>query len=214
MEDNKIKESLALRVKEAQLFTNRFASFSKADYEVLMFTAYLDCLDEDNMTDYDISIKLGIPESKVRNLRVKSQLQYPREIHWEEKLTKAIQHGVYDQVQKQLTITIEDPSVRNRIRHEVESKYGIVNISLNSKQLVLPIESFLILAACAEGDTEGILRKLRDELNNNKINYIEKGSLKDRFLKQVEDIGGLLNNLATIYTVGKPIIAAVIGLIS
>ena len=209
-----LSENLYKRVQEARLFTNRFASFNKSDYEILMFTVYLDCLKDEDVTDYDISIELGMPESKVRNLRVKSQLQYPREIKWVDKLTNAIQHGVYDSVQKQIIITIEDPSVRNRIRHEIESHYGTVNLSFNTKQLVLPVESFLLIAACAEENTEAIIKKLRTELNKSKINVIEKGNIKDRFMKTVEDLGGTLSNLKTLYTVGKPILTAVIALIS
>ena len=212
MDNTKLQANLLNRIEEAQLFTNRFASFNKADYEVLMFTVFLDCLEGDTR-DYDISIALGIPESKVRTLRVKSQLQYPREIRWEEKLVTAIEHGSYDPITKMITISIEDPSVRNRIRYEVESKYGTVNLSLNNKQLILPVESFLILAACAEEDTGATIKKLNKELKKSKIGEIEKGNLKSRFLKDVDDVGSLVGNLGSIFTTGTAIISVVAKLI-
>ena len=67
MEKRITGEILTNRIEEAELFTKRFGSFSKADYEVLMFTIYLDSLCGE-VRDYDISIDLGITESKVRNL--------------------------------------------------------------------------------------------------------------------------------------------------
>ncbi len=207
-----LRESILNRVEESQLFTKRFASFNKSDYEVLMFTVYLDTIDGEPR-DYDISIALGIPESKVRTLRVKSQLQYPRDIRWAEKLTTAIQHGTYGSVQKQITITIEDPSVRSRIRHEVESNFGTVNISLNSKQLVLPVESFLILAACTEEDPEAVIDKLNKELRRSKIEGIEKANFKGRFFKSVSDVESIISSLASAFTVGVGIINAVSVLI-
>lgn len=168
---------------------------------------------ENEPKDYDISIALGITESRVRSLRIKSQLQYPREINWCEKLTDAIRHGVYDSVQKMITVTIEDPSVRNRIRYEVESRFGMVNLSLNSKQLVLPVESFLILAACADEDTDETLKKLNEKLKKSKLGIIEKGSIKSRFLKSVSGIGSFVGSLVTIFTTGAPIVKAVAELI-
>lgn len=213
MNDSILKEKLAKRINEAKLFTKDFGSFSKADYEVLMFTVFLDCI-EGEPKDYEISIQLGIPESKVRSLRLKSQLQYPRDIKWEENLVTAIEHGTYDRTTKMITVTIEDPSVRNMIRFEVESRFGTVNLSLNSKHLVLPVESFLILAACAEKDTDETLKKLNKELKKSKLGEIEKGKLKNRVLKTVSDIGSVLGSVTNVYTAGAAIIVAVSSLIS
>ena len=206
------KDKLFDRVKQAELFSKRFGSFSKADYEVLMFTVYLDSLKEP-AHDYDISLDLGITETKVRSLRVKSQLLYPREIHWVNELALSLEHGVYDS--GTITITIEDPSVWNRIRHEVESQYGMIGLSLNSKQLMLPVESFLILAACAEQDPDEVLQRLNNELLEHEAleKSIHKQRFGSRFLKGVNDIGTVVQNVAAIYSVGAPIINAVLKLV-
>ena len=213
MDMKKLNDHLLTRIEQSELFTNRFGSFNKSDYEVLMFTAYLDSLDENEINDYEISIDLGITESKVRNLRIKSQLQYPREIKWEEKLASAIEKGTYDPVQKQVTITIEDPSVRNRIRYEVESRFGTVNLSLNSKQLVLPVESFLILAACAEKDSDAVLDKFNDELQKSGVGRIEKGQFKTRIFNTASQTVSILSSLLTICSGGQPVLRALIQLI-
>lgn len=207
-----IQGNLFARVEQAQLFTTRFASFSKADYEVLMFTVYLDSLTS-SARDYEISRDLGITEQKVRSLRVKSQLLYPREINWVEQMRQALVDGSYDD--GMITITLEDPSVRNRIRYEVESKSGAVNLSLNSKQLVLPVESFLILAACAEKDPDEVLQSLNKKFAGNEEikGTIHKDKIGKRLFNGVTNIGELLQAGLTVYTVGRPIIEQVIKLL-
>lgn len=206
------RDKLYERVIEAGLFTKQFGSFTKTDYEVLMFTVFLDSMEGD-VWDYDISIALGITESKVRALRVKSQLLYPRELRWVEHLTEALEHGSQDD--GMITITLEDPSVRNKIRNEVEKQYGTVNLSLNSKQLVLPVESFLLLAACAEQDANSVLKQLNEQFNNNKevVGKIQKEKFKARIFKNVKHIPNLLQSALNIYTLGRPIVEAVIKLI-
>ena len=206
------KDRLFTRIEEAELFSKHFGSFTKSDYEVLMFTVFLDSM-EDEVRDYDISIALGITESKVRTLRVKSQLLYPRELKWVEQLTSALDHGFY--VDGMITITLENPSVRNMIRNEVESKYGTVNISLNSKQLVLPVESYLLLAACAEKDTDTVLQELNKRFIKDKeiIGGIQKEKFKARIFKNVNNVAEAIQNVIALFTYGRPIIEAVIRLI-
>lgn len=206
------KDKLFTRIEEAELFSKHFGSFTKSDYEVLMFTIFLDSMD-DEVRDYDISIALGITESKVRTLRVKSQLLYPRELKWVEQLTSALDHGLY--VDGMITITLENPSVRNMIRNEVESKYGTVNISLNSKQLVLPVESYLLLAACAEKDTDTVLQELNKQFIKDEeiIGGIQKEKFKARIFKNVNNVAEAIQNVIALFTYGRPIIEAVIRLI-
>lgn len=118
-----IENHIAMRISEAKLFSNKFGSFTKTDYETLMFTAYLDSLPDEPIYDYLISQQLGITESKVRNLRIKSQLVYPKEVCWKEVLASAIKTGSYNEMENTLTITIEDPSCHAKIRYEIESSY-------------------------------------------------------------------------------------------
>lgn len=192
--DDMLKHHLINRVEQANLFSKHFGSFNKSDYEVLMFTVYLDSI-EGEVRDYDISIALGIPESKVRTLRVKSQLLYPKEIDWVDILAKALSNGIYDD--GMVTITIEDPSARNRIRYEVEKQYGMVGLSLNSKQMILPIESFIMLAACAESNADDVIEKLNGKLHERYplVKKIEKKNIRTRFLKPIKDTTSFLSDM-------------------
>ena len=203
------------RMDESDLFTRRFGSFSKSDYEVLMFTIFLDSITEP-LRDYDISIALGITESKVRNLRVKSQLMYPRKLEWTEELTKSIEHGYYDKTTGQITVTFEDPSIQNLMKNKIEESFGTVGQTLNVKQLVLPVESFLLLAAFAEQDENDVLTKLNEELARESTNVatIEKKKFKERFMSGIPDAVSFVASLLSIYSAGRPIIEAVLSKIS
>lgn len=212
---NNLDSNLLKRMQEAELFTRRFGSFSKTDYEVLMFTIFLDSLPLP-LRNYDISIALGITESKVRNLRVKSQLMYPRKLEWAEELVKSIEHGYYDRTTGQITVTFEDPSIQNLMKNKIEESFGTVGQTLNIKQLVLPIESFLLLAAFAEQDEDDILSKLNMKLakESARATVIEKKKFKARFMKEVPDAVSFISSLLTIYNVGRPIVEAVLDKIS
>ena len=210
--EEKLYECVVNRIEQAELFTRKFGTFAKADYELLMFTAYLDSIDE-NAKDYDLSVALGITESKARTLRVKSQLLYPREIDWVGNVATALKHGLYED--GMITITIEDPNVWNRVKNEIEKKFGTVNLSLNSKHLVLPVESFILLAACAEEDTSEAISNLKSLIRQQQTcnETIETKGFKQRFLQPVSDVASFIENAKTIFEAGKPIIRALLLLI-
>lgn len=203
------------RMQEAELFTRRFGSFSKSDYEILMFTIFLDSI-AGPLRDYDISIALGITESKVRNLRVKSQLMYPRRLIWTEELIKGIEHGYYDRTTGQITVTFEDPSIQNLMKNKIEESFGTVGQTLNVKQLVLPVDSFLLLAALAERDESDIIAKLNSALAKElkTTAAVEKRRFKERFMQGIPDMVSFISSLLQIYSAGRPILESVLSKIS
>ncbi len=209
------KEILKKRIDESEVFSKHFGTFSKSDYEVLMFTIYLDSL-KGKVRDYDISIALGITESKVRNLRVKSQLMYPRDIKWVDELNRALVGGYYDESTGMITVTIEDPSVSNLLKNIIEEKFGTVGKTINSKQLVLPVESFLMLAALSEKDPDKVLDELNKAVKKATLSRkkIVKRPFGERFLKEVPNLINFMGSVAALYTNGKPIIDSIILKIS
>lgn len=206
-----VESNVLKRFEEARVFTRHFGSFSKSDYEILMFTIFQDSL-EKPLRDYDISIALGITESKVRSLRIKSQLLYPKKLEWTEELVKSIKHGYYDRIQQQVTVTFEDPSVQSLMKNMIEEKCGVVWQSLNVKQLILPVESFLLLAAFAEKDESAVLKSLQEAVRkeSGQKAIIEKERIKDRFLHGVPDAAAFIASLLSIYSTGQPIIQALL----
>ena len=151
----------------------------------------------------------------MRNLRVRSQLLYPKEIKWQEELAAAVAHGYYDSQTKQITVTLEDPSVKNLIKNTIEKNFGTVGQSLNTKQLVLPVESFLILAAYAEDDPDKVLKQLNKQLQKHSSNAakIEKKQLRIRFFNAVPDTIDFISSVISVFQIGAPIVKNVLELI-
>ena len=61
--------------------------------------------------------------------------------------------------------------------------------------------------------SDAIIKRLNTELKKSKVGEIEKGNLRNRFLRDVDDIGTLFGILSSIYTGGVAIISVVAKLI-
>ncbi len=209
---------IAKRIDKAEVFSKRFGTFSKADFEILMFTIYLDMLDSP-AKDYNISIDLGITESKVRQLRIKSQLLYPRNLDWQDELHRAMEKGFYDQTNHTITIMIEDPSVQSLIKSKIESAYGVVQPTLNIKHLCMPVEGYILLASMMEEDQELALRKLNEKVTatNIEIAKITRVNLAKRIWNKTADASNILTVVTaaiTIWEKAKPLLNSLANLIS
>ena len=181
---NNPEKYIAKRLDESELFTRKFGTFTKADYETLMFSIYLGLHDEPQR-EYDISIALGIPESKVRSLRVKAQLLYPVDIDIKAELYKALQNAQYDPKMQTITMTIEDPSVQNMIKNQIEIAYGTVHLTLNPKHLALPIEGFILLLSIIDMDQKDAINRLNKEWRKSK--KAAEDITKEKLIKRLWD---------------------------
>lgn len=210
-------EAFEKRCEEAELFSRRFGMFSKTDYEVLLFTVFMDSYDGE-VSDHGISKQLGLTESRVRNLRIKSQLLYPKEIVWRDELVQALDKGFFNSTTMTITVTIEDPSAQLAIKYEVEKALGNVLLTLNPKHLCLPVGSYVILATELEEDPDTVLEKLnsiwqRDMKMSSKIS---KESLLKQIWKSKEELISISELIAagnSLFSYGGLIISAIQRLI-
>lgn len=212
-----LKDNAYKMFEEAELFTRRFGSFNKQDFEVMLFTIYMDSYDGEPR-DYDISVALGITESRARNLRVKLQLMYPRSINEIDALTTAINGGHYHSDTRDVTITIENPSVRNSIKNKLELENFNVGLTLNNKQLVLPIESIVIIAAILDIDSDKVFANLKEELKkeNIDISKIEGKKFKEKFFDSIDTadkLVSILSNIKSSYFNASAIIVALSNIV-
>ena len=196
-------EMIAGRLQEAELFSKRFGSFAKTDYETLMFSIYLEMLDKP-ARDYDISLELGITETKVRNLRVRAQLVYPKDIQWVSELTDALKRGYYNKNDQTVTLMFENPSVQSQIKNLVEIEHGNVFMGFNRKQLCLPLEDLLLLASRAEENENEAIANLNEEwlITKKHAQEITKETLGKRIWNkttQVTDIVSVFTTAATVW---------------
>jgi hypothetical protein len=88
----------------SEYYKGNFGRLSKTDFELLMFDIYIEQLlnqrGDENPTeysDYRLSKDLGITQSKISSLKVKKQLQYPREYDWREAFLRSSKNVRYEQ---------------------------------------------------------------------------------------------------------------------
>ncbi len=156
-----------------------FGQMSKSDFELLMFSIYLDKMIEENKnsdetidynlcSDYKISKELGITQQRVRNLKVKKQLIYPIKFDWEKALAKLIENARYDKPTQKIILNIPDPNLYLEIQNFIEENGSYIEKQLNSKVLKIRVENFIELALTLEDDKtkKEIIKKFNKALHN------------------------------------------------
>ena len=100
------------QIAEKYYFGN-FGSVGKSDLDVLMFSIYIERIlnkSQDNFStysDYTLSKQLGITQTRISNLKVKKELQYPYEdFNWRKRLADISQNAIYDEGRIKLHIPI------------------------------------------------------------------------------------------------------------
>ena len=154
----KDKEKIALFDKIEKLyFDKNFGSTSKADLEILLFSVYIEhCIDNgEPYDDYTLSKVLGITQTRIRSLKEKKELKYPRNnFEWEDAFAKAVETAKYDDNDHYVKIIIQDVNVMNEVRYFIEQKGWYDECSLNKKLLRIPLSCFVEICSKDNGLNE------------------------------------------------------------
>lgn len=166
-------------------YFGNFGTMQKSDFDVLMFSIYLERIleqSEEDMnaySDYELSKLLGITQSRVSRLKVKKQLKYPYTgFDWKRSFQRVSKNARYEN--GKIKIHIPDKNLFLELQNAIEKEGGYVEIQLNSKLLQVSPEYFvdLMAAVSEEKDRKIIRKKLRDKLraaeNKKDIQYIEE----------------------------------------
>lgn len=139
----------------AELFYDRnFATTSKNEIDLLMFSFYLDAtidfyknelnvLNYTQASDYQMAKQLGITQEKVRNLKVKKQARYPVAFEWQKSLA-----SIKDNIRldgKRIIIPVTDPNLRIEIKNFINENGGFVDVESGKDYLRIRIEYYLML---------------------------------------------------------------------
>jgi len=188
--DNQEKEILMKAQafdKIATLFFNKnFGTTTKSETELLMFSIFMDAmidanknssgvLDYSACSDYHIGKYLGIPQEKVRTLKIKKQARYPQSFDWRESLKNLRNNIRYDEKKDKIIIPIQDPNLYNEIRNFIEENGGFIEIQRGANCIQIRPEYFFILlyqAVDNESDKKEIRERFAKELreHNEKTN--------------------------------------------
>ena len=153
------EEKIALFDKIAELYFNKnFGSTSKADFETLLFSEYIEHHLRYNhkIDDYTLSKKLGITQSRVRSLKERKELKYPyKDFNWKTAFASAVENAKYDEHDHYVKFIIQDVNVMNETRHFIEEKGWYDECSLNKKLLRIPLNCFTEI--CLEEESIAVL---------------------------------------------------------
>lgn len=153
--------------KIAKLFYEKnFGSTNKSEIELLMFSIFMDemidhnlndqkVLDYKSCSDYKMSEMLGIPQEKVKTLKIKKQARYPREFNWRKSLDAIKNSILYDSDKKRIIIPVNDPNLYLSIKNFIEEQDGYIEIQRGSNVLQMrPSHFFILLFWGIENDEE------------------------------------------------------------
>ena len=131
----------------SKMYYNRnFGSAPKSDIDVLMFSVYIEhCIDSSRLyDDYTLSKELGITQTRIRTLKEKKELKYPRKgFKWEEAFARELINAKYDKNTNNIKMIIQDINVMNEVRNYIEQKGWYDECSLNKKLLVISLDCFV-----------------------------------------------------------------------
>lgn len=133
-------------------FDRNFGRMSKADFETLLFSAYIDHLISENKPtdDYVISKQLGLKQARVRSLKENKELKYPTEYDWREAFANCVGNAKYDEKSGNVKVIVQDVNVLNDVRYFIEKNGWYDDYSLNRKLLSIPKECFLSIFVSGE----------------------------------------------------------------
>lgn len=136
-------------------YKQNFGSTSKADFELLLFSEYIECCIShgEPFDDYSLSKALGITQSRIRSLKERKELKYPHNNDagwWKKPFAEAVKNAKFNEKEHAVKFIVQDINVMNEVRHYIEEKGWYDECSLNKKLLVLPLDCFTDI--CIEQD--------------------------------------------------------------
>lgn len=212
----------------AEMFYNRnFSSASKAEIELQMFSIYMDAtidlcrnnngntIDYNACSDYAMGKELGIPQERIRTLKVKKQARYPEEFDWKQSLLSIKDSIRYEKEKKKIIIPTRDPNLYNEIRNFIESKGGYIEIQHSSNFIQIRPEYYFMLMY-EDLDVED-KKRCRKELvkqlqKNEKNNEIPEAKTPIEVLQQAKvvleagaDFIDLINVISSMFIPANPL---------
>ena len=161
-----------------------FGSMTKNDFEVMIFAELLQTslLKKSN---YEISIDLRIPESKVKRLRYEASLKYNilSEQDLRDKFKKAVNNANVEN--NKVIMTIEDIALTKYIDSRLKKKGKYFNTSHNNELVIVNFNDFAdLLEAVYYDDSE--FSQIKTKLNKKKFKDFIENSLKQASFKMVD----------------------------
>ncbi len=170
-----------------QYLNRGFGSMNKNDFEVWIFNYLLNnrFIDESN---YDISIKLRIPESKVKRLRYEAELKYcdlQNEESYKNALGKILEKSILKKDGNYVQFIIEKIQLRKYLDSILKKDGRFTDSSFNSEIVTIDVDDFEYLVEIIwPGENWKAIYNLANMKLNNK-----SSTFKDIFKSFCKGIG-------------------------
>lgn len=207
-----------------------FGQMSKSEMDLLMFHFYIEKLNSDHInedgtidyrecSDYKISKDLGITQQRIRNLKVKDQLQYPKDDYdWEKALAALTKNARYDKNTNKITLNIPDPNLYIEIQNFIEEKGAYVEKQLNSKILQIRAEYYidLVLAVEDKDNRKKIIKELKKDFKKSGADddAFDELEIGKSLIESAVNVTSIMANISGLISPGNYIGKALAALIS
>ncbi|MBO4615532.1 MAG: hypothetical protein J5709_10500 [Bacteroidales bacterium] len=167
-----------------------FGSMNKNDFEVEIFHYLLKTNYFKSLKEYDISIQLKIPQSKVKRLKYEADLKFPKE-NKDEMIKDILDNAKISFDRKCLVLSIEDEIIRKYLDCEIKKHNGYSDLSFNTELMRLDFEDYIYLVDKIEGgkrvdEIKGKLESWFLSKENGDKEKLKKIRFKDLFFEFVK----------------------------
>ena len=182
----------------------RFGSMNKNDYEVALF--HLLMLNEDyaEKSDFEMSVKLQMPESKVKRLRYEESLVWPpQKADMDATLLRQMESGSFKLTTDRIQFSISDKALRLYLNDKLEKGKRFADSSFNSSIVSITADDLGFLLNGLPVDEKQrvkIIENIKDKIENS------KKSLPMSAMEKLATFG-----MAVVKTVGGEALGSVVG---
>ena len=143
----------------------RFGSMNKNNYEVALFHLLMQS-GYDDKSDFELSVHLQIPESKVKRLRYEESLVYPQSSnlsgdYYKQVLAELLLNRKYRVHNERIQFSISDKHLRLYINDVLNKDNRFADSSFNANIVSLTPADLLFLLEKAEVNTKDKIKAIR-----------------------------------------------------
>lgn len=143
-----------------------FGTMNKNDFEVAIFNELLKEDEYRTKNDYQMSVALKIPASKVKRLRYEATLRYSNKDAYVEQFNKVLLHAQFKEEGGKLKFLIEDKALRLWMDDRLKSVGRFSDYSFNSEIVVIHQSDFAALLRILYFNDTTQIEKVEESVRN------------------------------------------------
>ena len=167
-----------------------FGSMNKNDFEVAIFDEIMKDDEYKDLSDFKLSVKLRVPESKIKRLRYEANLKYQvDDCYYLIKFLDILSKSDVNNDGNTIKLIVTDKGLRNYIKNEMYERNKIVEFSSNSDVVLTNVKDLTVIV----GELYGPEKK--EEIAKQYNKEVFKDYIKDCVLDIVKNPSTLISIL-------------------